>query len=131
LVLPKFFMNKDRKKNYQRIIRHKRTRAKIFGTSERPRLSVFRSGKHIFLQLVDDEKKQTLVGISDLKLSKNKRLAKTKTAFETGKELAKLAKEKKIKKAVFDRGGYLFHGRVKAAAEGALAGGIEFKTNDS
>lgn len=124
-------MNKDQKKIYKRTARHKRIRAKIFGTSERPRLSVFRSGKHIFLQLVDDEKKQTLVGVSDIKLPKSKRPTKRKAAFETGKELAKLAKEKKIKKAVFDRGGYLFHGRVKAAAEGALAGGIEFKTNDN
>ncbi|MEK9209414.1 MAG: 50S ribosomal protein L18 [Patescibacteria group bacterium] len=124
-------MNKDRKKIDKRTARRKRTRAKIFGTSERPRLSVFRSERHIFLQLVDDEKKQTLVGASDLKLPKTKRPTKTKAAFEAGRELAKLAKEKKIKKAVFDRGGYLFHGRVKAVAEGALAGGIEFKANDS
>lgn len=124
-------MNQEGKKIYKRTVRHRRVRAKIFGTSARPRLSVFRSSKHIFLQLVDDEKKHTLVGVSDMKLPKNRRPNKTKAAFEAGKELAKLAQEKKIKKAVFDRGGYLFHGRVKAAAEGVLAGGIEFKTDNS
>jgi large subunit ribosomal protein L18 len=105
-------------------IRHKRIRAKISGAKERPRLSVFRSNKHIFLQLIDDSAGKTLVSASDLKMKKKG--TKTEIAKEVGKELAKLAKAKKIKKVVFDRGGYKYHGRVKASAEGAREGGLEF-----
>ena len=105
-------------------IRHKRIRAKISGTTERPRLSVFRSNKHIFLQLIDDSSQKTLASASDLKIKK--RGTKTEIAKEVGEELAKLAKAKKIKKVVFDRGGYKYHGRVKASAEGAREGGLNF-----
>ncbi|MBI4692134.1 MAG: 50S ribosomal protein L18 [Candidatus Terrybacteria bacterium] len=105
-------------------IRHKRVRARIIGISERPRLSVFRSNKHIFLQLIDDKKGGTLISASDLKIKKKG--TKTEMAKMVGKELAKLAKEKKIKSVVFDRGGYKYHGRVKAAAEGAREGGLIF-----
>lgn len=99
-----------------RKIRHKRVRAKVFGTRERPRLSIFRSNKYIFLQLVDDKKGEILISASDLKVKKKG--TKTETAKMVGKELAKLAKEKKIRRAVFDRGGYKYHGRIKAALEG-------------
>lgn len=99
-------------------------RAKVAGTAECPRLSVFRSNKHVFLQLVDDSKGKTLVSMSDYKIKK--KTAKTDKAKEAGKELAKLAKEKKIKKVVFDRGGYKYHGRVKAAADAAREEGLKF-----
>ena len=106
-------MNKQIKK----IRRHQRIRAKIFGTKERPRLSVFKSNKHISSQLIDDDKGKTLAAASDLK---------SKTAFEVGKLIARKAKELKIEKVVFDRGGYRYHGRVKAVAEGAREGGLKF-----
>lgn len=107
---------------------HKRIRAKISGTKEQPRLSVFRSNKHIFLQLIDDSSQKTLVSASDLKINPpaGGKGTKTEIAKEVGKELAKLAKAKKIKKVVFDRGGYKYHGRVKASAEGAREGGLNF-----
>jgi len=104
-------------------MRHRRVRAKVHGTKDKPRLSVFRSNKHIFLQLIDDKSGKTLVSESDLKLKK--KATKTEIAKEVGKLLAEAAKEKKIKKAVFDKGGYKYHGRVKAAAEGAREGGLK------
>lgn len=107
-----------------RFIRHKRVRARAIGTKQRPRLSVFRSNKHIFLQLIDDRAGKTLVSAADLK--SKKKLTKTELAKSAGKKLAETAKEKKIKKVVFDRGGYKYHGRVKAAAEGAREGGLNF-----
>jgi len=106
----------------KRKLRHKRIRANIFGTKERPRLSVFRSNKHIFLQLIDDKKGEIIISTSDLKTKKKG--TKTEIAREVGKELAKLAKEKKIECAVFDRGGYKYHGRIKAVAEGVREGGL-------
>lgn len=108
----------------KRILRHKRVRAKISGTAERPRFSVFRSNRYVFLQLIDDKKGVTIASASDLKLKK--KLKKTERAKEAGKELAGLAAKKKITKVVFDRGGYNFHGRVKAAAEGAREEGLKF-----
>lgn len=105
--------------------RHKRVRAKIKGTSERPRLSVFRSNQHIYLQLIDDSQKKTLISSSDLEI-KRKGLSKLAQAEEAGKLMAKKALVKKIKKVVFDRGGYKYHGRIKAAAEGARQAGLEF-----
>lgn len=105
-----------------RLKRHKKIRKKVLGTSDRPRLSVFRSGKHIYAQLISDEDGKTLVSESDLKLKDNK---KTK-AFEVGKKLAEKAKRKKIKKVVFDRGGFLYHGRILELAKGAREGGLEF-----
>jgi large subunit ribosomal protein L18 len=106
-----------------RIIRHKRIRAKVRGTKEKPRLSVFRSNKHIFLQLIDDGSGKTLVSESDLK--DKKKTTKTEAAKEAGKKLAESAKTKKIKTAVFDRGGYKYHGIIKAVAEGAREGGLK------
>jgi len=105
--------------------RHKRVRAKVKGTSIRPRLSVFRSNKHIYTQLIDDEKGRTLVAASDLEL-KDKKGKKTAIAYQVGELIAKKALEKKIKKVIFDRGGYKYHGQLKAVAEGAREGGLEF-----
>lgn len=110
----------------KRIRRKKRIRAKIFGKKERPRLCVFRSAKHIYCQLIDDEKGTTLVWASDLELKKKKGKTKKELAFEVGKLIAKKALRKKIEKVVFDRGGYKYHGRVKALAEGAREGGLKF-----
>lgn len=104
---------------------HKRVRARVFGTKNKPRLSVFRSNKHIFLQLIDDQARRTIVSANDLEINKKKN-KKIDLAREVGKKLAGFAKEKKIKKVVFDRGGYKYHGRVKAAAEGAREGGLIF-----
>lgn len=113
----------------KRIVRHKRLRGKIFGTRERPRLSIYRSNQHLFLQVIDDEKGKTLIGIGDYpKKGEKKKVSGTKTerAKELGATIAKLASEKKIKRVVFDRGGFAYHGRIKAAAEGAREGGLEF-----
>jgi large subunit ribosomal protein L18 len=118
-------MNKQIIKQTRRERRHKRIRAKINGTAECPRFSVFRSNKGMFLQLIDDEEGKTLVSAS-LKELKDKKLNKTEAAAEMGKILAAKAVEKKISKVVFDKGAYRFHGRVKAAAEGARAGGLKF-----
>jgi len=123
-------------KQEKRYRRHKRVRAKIFGTSQRPRLYVFRSAKHIYAQLIDDEKGQILVSAKDQELkskvkskkSKEKmiRTGKIVVAYEVGKLIAKKALEKKIEKVVFDRGGYQYHGRIRALAEGAREGGFKF-----
>jgi len=106
--------------------RHKRIRAKIFGTARRPRLCVFRSAKHIYTQLIDDEKGKTLAAASDQELKKGKKRPKTDKAREVGRLIAKKALAKKIEKVVFDRGGYVYHGRVKALAEGAREAGLKF-----
>lgn len=103
--------------------RRARVRGKVFGTKKRPRLSVFRSGKHIYAQLIDDEKGETLVSASDLGLREGVKMEK---ALAVGEELARRALKLKIKKVVFDRGGYSYHGRVKAVAEGARKGGLKF-----
>jgi large subunit ribosomal protein L18 len=104
--------------------RHKRVRTKVFGTAERPRLCVFRSNRGIEAQLVDDLEGRTLAAASWLHLRKVKG-AKTAQAAEVGKLLAQRAKEAGIENAVFDRGGYLYHGRVKALAEAAREGGLK------
>lgn len=116
------------KKQLKRQIRKRRVRSRILGTSERPRLSVFRSNKHIYGQIIDDTKGITLVAASDkeLKLNKDNKMNKSQLAFEVGKLLAQKAKEKNITKVVFDRGGYKYHGRVKEVADGARANGLIF-----
>lgn len=106
--------------------RKKAIRAKISGTAETPRLNVFRSNTHIYGALIDDLSGKTLLRVSDKALKSNKKVTKTERAFATGKALAESALKKKFKKVVFDRGGYLFHGRVKALASGAREGGLEF-----
>jgi large subunit ribosomal protein L18 len=114
-------MKKEKRKR-----RHKRIRAKIFGTEKRPRLCVFRSNKHIYAQLIDDEKGHTIVSASDLELKRIEKMTKVQKAKEVGKLIAKKAKEKNIEEVVFDRAGYKYHGRVKALAEGAREGGLKF-----
>lgn len=102
-------------------------RAKISGTADRPRFSVYRSNKHVFLQLIDDENGKTILSVSDREIkSKKKGLAKADKAHEAGRILAGKAQAKNIKTAVFDRGGYKYHGRVKKIADGAREGGLKF-----
>jgi len=103
-------------KQIKRKRRHKRVRAKIKGTAKVPRLCVFRSSKNIYAQIIDDEKGKTLAAVN----------GKLVSAVEIGKLIAKKAIEKKINKVVFDRGGYKYHGRVKALADGAREAGLKF-----
>ena len=110
------------KQNREQRIR--RSRARIFGTKKRPRLSVYRSNKHINLQLIDDEVGRTLVTASTKELKEDKR-TKTEQALAVGELLAKKAKEAKVTSASFDRRFYKYHGRVKAVAEGARQGGLK------
>ena len=112
-----------------RLRRHKRVRKKIFGTPERPRLCVFRSLRHIYAQIIDDTVGRTLVAASTLSpelRGKLKTGGNIEAARYVGELIAKKALEKGIKKVVFDRGGYKYHGRVKALAEAARKGGLEF-----
>ena len=109
-----------------RLRRHRRVRAKVHGTAERPRLVVFRSNRGIEAQLVDDDAGKTLASASHLALAKSFKGDKTKQAEEVGKALAAAAKKTGVDTCVFDRGGYLYHGRVKALADGAREGGLEF-----
>ncbi len=111
--------NRIKEKREKRNRRHRRVRAKVFGTPERPRLSVFRSLNHIYAQLIDDINHKTLVSASDLEIQTEKKLTKTEKAELTGELLGKKAQEKNIKEAVFDRGGFKYHGRVKSLCEGA------------
>lgn len=115
-------------KKVKRIRRHKRVRAKISGTAKKPRLCVFKSEKHIYGQLINDDKGRTLAQASDLELAlkKSEKQGKTNIAFEVGKLIAGKAKDLKIEKVVFDRGGYKFHGKIKSLAEGAREGGLKF-----
>ena len=118
---------KKENKRERRYRRHKRIRAKISGTSDVPRLCVFRSNNHIYAQLIDDQKGVVISAASDREIKRNKgHKTKVELAFETGKLIAQKAKEKKIKRVVFDRAGYKYHGRVKALAEGAREGGLRF-----
>ena len=108
-----------------RIRRHRRVRKRVQGTAERPRLVVFRSNRGIEAQLVDDLAATTLAAASSLHLKKSFKGDKTAQAAEVGKELAAAAKKAGIETAVFDRGGYLYHGRVKALADAAREGGLK------
>ena len=110
----------------QRIKRHKRVRAKIAGTPERPRLNVFRSETNIYAQIIDDTKGITLVSASSLEKGFECEGTKTDAAKKVGMMVAERAKAKGIDVVVFDRGGYVYHGRVKALAEGAREGGLQF-----
>jgi len=137
-------MNIEIKKE-KRYRRHKQIRAKIFGTAKVPRLCVFRSNKHIYTQLINDQNGKILVAVSNQalltgrqelksKISKTKkvqerdvkRTAKVAVAYQIGKLIAKKAKELKIEKVIFDRSGYKYHGRVRALAEGAREEGLKF-----
>jgi large subunit ribosomal protein L18 len=107
----------------KRVRRHLRVRKAVQGTAARPRLVVFRSLKHITAQLVDDDAARTLATVTSTKVGEGK---KSEKSLEVGKQIAVVAKEKGITKVVFDRGGYQYHGRVKAVADGARSGGLEF-----
>lgn len=118
--MAQFFGRERRKKS----IRHK-----IRGTSQRPRLSVFRSNQNIYVQIIDDDNGKTLVSCSTLEKDVKKDLKKTwdkESAFKIGQMVARKALEKNIKEVVFDRSGYKYHGRVKSVAEGARKGGLVF-----
>ena len=108
-----------------RLRRHRRVRGKVSGTAERPRLVVFRSNRGIFAQLVDDETGRTLAAAGWTAVAEVKG-SKSEQAAEVGKALAAAAKKARIEACVFDRAGYLFHGRVKALADGAREGGLRF-----
>ena len=106
--------------------RHRRVRGKVFGTAERPRLSVHRSNRGITAQLVDVLEGKTLTGAGWLDLKKSFKGSKTEQAAEVGKLLAANAKKAGVERVVFDRAGYLYHGRVKALADAAREGGLKF-----
>lgn len=115
-------------KNQARLRRKVRIRKKVNGTPERPRLCVFRSNEHIYVQLIDDTTGKTLASASSLSLAKAGKECKQNKegAEQVGQEIAKLAKENNVENVVFDRNGYLFHGRIKALADGAREGGLKF-----
>ena len=112
--------------NVQRKRRHRRVRGKISGTPERPRLNVFRSEKHIYAQLIDDVNGHTLCSASSVEKSFDGTGSNKEAARKVGKLVAERAKEKGIEVVVFDRGGYIYHGRVKELADAARDGGLKF-----
>jgi large subunit ribosomal protein L18 len=116
--------NLDKKEIRTRI--HKRIRRKLAGTTERPRLAIFRSVAHIYAQVIDDSKGVTLVSASSVDKGAKTNGGNVAAAKAIGKLVAERAKEKGVKQVVFDRGGYAFHGRVKALADAARAAGLEF-----
>ena len=113
-------------KNIARLKRHKRVRGKISGTAERPRLNVYRSTNNIYAQLIDDVKGVTLGAASTLDKDFEGNGGNKDAARKVGAAIAKIAAEKGITEVVFDRGGYIYHGRVKELAEGAREGGLKF-----
>lgn len=128
-------------KQEKRIRRHRRVRAKVKGTAQVPRLCVFRSNQHIYAQLIDDEKGKTILSAKDFEVHpvksvkggakqfdkvKKKKATKMELAKEVGKLIAQKALDKKIKKVIFDRAGYKYHGRVKSMAEGVREAGLKF-----
>lgn len=115
-------MIKKESRNEMRKIRHTRIRKQIIGTADTPRLNVYRSNKNIYAQLIDDVNGVTLASASSMKLNGNN----AEIAATVGKMIAEEAKKAKISKVVFDRGGYLYHGRVKALADAARENGLEF-----
>jgi large subunit ribosomal protein L18 len=121
-------MNFKKILNQKRERRKKRVRAKIFGTAEKPRLSIFRSNRYTLAQLIDDEKGKTLISASTKETANSSQrpvINKVKQAEQLGELVAKKASDKGIKKIVFDRGSYKYHGRVKAVAEGLRKGGLQ------
>ncbi len=122
-------MLKAKSRQINRKKRHRRVRTKVFGSPERPRLNVFRSSKHIYAQVIDDQSGETLVAASSLDpqlRSELDRGGNREAARKVGTLLASRAVEKGIKNVVFDRGGYLYHGRVKELADGAREAGLNF-----
>jgi len=121
------FANKSKVRRETRIARHERIRKQTAGTAERPRLCVRRSLNHMYAQIIDDQSGRSLIQISSLSPEiRTTEGAKTAVSAALGKLIAERAVEKGIKKVVFDRGGYLYHGRVKAVAEAAREAGLEF-----
>ena len=116
--------NRTSNKATKRLKNRARIRKKVDGSAERPRLAVFRSGRHVYAQIVDDSSGKTLVAYSTLEGNLNSKNAET--AKKVGQEIAKRALAKSIKSVVFDRSGYVFHGRVKAVADGAREAGLSF-----
>ena len=120
-------MIKKENRNQVRKARHDRVRSKVSGTAETPRLNVFRSNSNIFAQIIDDSEGKTLVSASSIdKELKLEHGGNVEAATKVGELIAKRAKQAKITKVVFDRGGYLYHGRVKALADAARENGLEF-----
>jgi len=117
-------MNRIEDKNIKKERRQKRVRAKIQGTAQKPRFSIFRSNRGLFLQLIDDSKGATLISVSSKEIKKFNN--KIDTAKELGKLIAQKAQAIKISEVIFDRGSYKYHGRVKAVAEGAREAGLKF-----
>ena len=115
-------MIKKESKNEMRVVRHERIRKQIIGTKETPRLNVYRSNSNIYAALIDDKAGNTLVSCSSMDMKGNN----LEVASKVGANIAKEAKKLKIKTVVFDRGGYLYHGRVKALADAARENGLEF-----
>lgn len=113
-------------KNITKLKRKLRIRAKIRKNTSRPRLAIFRSNKYIYAQIIDDQKGQTLIGVSEVNLSLKYKVSKTDKSKQLGLLIAKKATEKKINKVVFDKGQYKYHGRIKAVADGAREGGLKF-----
>ena len=118
-------MVKKPDKNVARLRRHRRVRGKVSGTPERPRLDVFRSSKHIYAQIIDDTTGNTLAAASSLDKGFDANGGNIDAAGKVGEAIAQKALEKGIKEVVFDRGGFVYHGRVKALAEGARKGGLQ------
>jgi large subunit ribosomal protein L18 len=119
-------MSKKASKNQRRLKIHSRIRQKISGTDVRPRVAVFRSLRHFYAQVIDDSKGATLLAVTTQKDRKTKRTSSVEAARNLGKELGEEAKKKGIETIVFDRGGYLYHGRVQAFAEAAREAGLKF-----
>ncbi len=109
----------------KRVRRHKKIRSTLAGTKDKPRLSVFKSNKHLYAQLIDDEAQMTLAMFSSLNLKDSKKKL-SEDAKEIGMEIAKIAKTKGVTKVVFDRGGFVYQGKIKALADGAREGGLIF-----
>ena len=119
----------NKRNDIGRARRKQRVRKKILGTDERPRISVFRSNKHIYAQIISDDREMTLAAVSTLSKDLAGKLENVKgveAAKQVGLALARICKEKNISRVIFDRNGFLFHGRVKAVADGAREGGLEF-----
>lgn len=117
---------KSKLANQIKLRRQNRARASLFGTSEKPRLSVFRSNRYIYAQLINDEAGKTIVSASSKEISDKKKMTKSELAKLVGGLIAKKASESKIKSIIFDRGSYRYHGRVKSVADGAREGGLKF-----
>jgi len=110
----------------KRIRHHKRIRARIWGTKEKPRFCAFKSSQHIYGQLINDDQNKTILAVGDQELKLKAKLPKIAVAKEVGKLIAEEAKALKIEKVVFDRGGFKYHGRIKSLADGAREAGLKF-----